>query len=45
LQSLIAARRAFLIDGERLKAAGFILLAIFGIMIMLFGNDVESSNA
>ncbi|ASK88800.1 hypothetical protein [Sphingorhabdus sp. SMR4y] len=45
LQSLIAARRAFLIDGQQLKGAGFILLAMLGLMIMFFGNDVESSNA
>lgn len=45
LQSVIAARRAFLIKGERLKGFGFILLAMLGVMIVLFGNDVESSNA
>ncbi|WP_417620536.1 hypothetical protein [Parasphingorhabdus sp.] len=44
LQSAIAARRAFLAPGNRLKGAGFILLTMFGTMIMLFGNDVESSN-
>ena len=44
LQSVIAARRAFLVPGNRLRGFGFILLAILGLMIVLFGNDVESSN-
>jgi hypothetical protein len=44
LQSVIAARRAFLVPGNRLKGIGFILLAILGMMIVLFGNDVESSS-
>tara|TARA_R110000824_G_scaffold257497_5_gene446459 strand:- start:378 stop:1589 length:1212 start_codon:yes stop_codon:yes gene_type:complete len=44
LQSAIAARRAFLVLENRLSGIGFILLAMLGTMIMLFGNDVESSN-
>ncbi|WP_206169976.1 hypothetical protein [Sphingorhabdus sp. YGSMI21] len=44
LQSVIAARRAFLTGGNRLKGVGFVLLAMLGVLIVLFGNDVESSN-
>ena len=44
LQTVIAARRAFLIPGNRIRGFGFVLLAILGAMIVLFGNDVESSN-
>ena len=44
LQSVIAARRAFLVPGNRVRGIGFVLLAILGVMIVLFGNDVESSN-
>ncbi len=44
LQSAIAARRAYLVPGNRLNAIGFILLAMLGTMIMLFGNDVETAN-
>ena len=45
LQSAIAARRAFL-AGEThwSKKLGFSLLVLLGLMIVVFGNDVESSN-
>ena len=44
LQSAIAARRAFIIAGTPwYKKLGFSLLVVLGIMIVLFGNDVESS--
>jgi hypothetical protein len=43
LQSAIAARRAFLIGGTVFHKSGFILLAMLGAMIALFGNDVGSS--
>ncbi|MEH6756008.1 MAG: hypothetical protein V7676_00690 [Parasphingorhabdus sp.] len=42
LQSAIAARRAFLVGGTLYQKAGFILLAVLGTVIVLFGNDVES---
>jgi hypothetical protein len=46
LQSAIAARRAFIIPGTPWhKKLGFSLLVALGSMIVLFGNDVESSNA
>lgn len=46
LQSAIAARRAFVIPGTPWqKKLGFSLLVALGSMIVLFGNDVESSNA
>lgn len=45
LQSAIAARRAFLIPGTHWsKKLGFSALVIFGLLIFVFGNDVESSN-
>ncbi|MXO89070.1 hypothetical protein GRI32_09995 [Altererythrobacter aestuarii] len=46
LQSAIAARRAFIIPGTPWhRKLGFCLLVALGAMIVLFGNDVESSNA
>lgn len=46
LQSAIAARRAFIIPGTQWqRKLGFSLLVALGTMIVLFGNDVESSNA
>lgn len=46
LQSAIAARRACIIpDTPWHKRIGFSLLVALGSMIVLFGNDVESSNA
>lgn len=43
LQSAIAARRAFIVPGAWPQKVGFSLLVILGSMIVLFGNDVESS--
>lgn len=44
LQSAIAARRAFIIPGTPwLKKAGFSLLVVLGLMVAVFGNDVEST--
>ena len=43
LQSAIAARRAFILPGAWQQKIGFSLLVILGSMIVLFGNDVESS--
>ena len=43
LQSAIAARRAFIAPTAWSRKAGFSLLVILGLLIVLFGNDVESS--
>ena len=43
LQSTIAARRAFLVPSGWRAKAGFSLLVVLGTLIVLFGNDVESS--
>ncbi len=45
LQSAIAARRAFITPAGWTQKIGFSLLVVLGTMIVLFGNDVESSNA
>lgn len=46
LQSAIAARHAFIMPGMPwYKKLGFSLLTVLGILIVLFGNDLESSNS
>ncbi len=46
LQSAIAARRAFITSGSGWhRKLGFCVLVVAGAMIVLFGNDVESTNA
>ena len=45
LQSAIAARRAFMLPAAWPQKIGFSMLVLLGTMIVLFGNDVESSNA
>lgn len=42
IQAAIAARTAFLNKSPLTKRIGFLLLAILGIVIVLFGQDVES---
>ncbi len=45
LQSAIATRRAFVVGEPWSKRVGFSLLVALGTMIVVFGNDVESSGA
>lgn len=45
LQSAIAARRAFILPAAWPQKIGFSALVVLGTMIVLFGNDVESSAA
>lgn len=46
LQSAIAARRALIIPGTPCsRKIGFSLMVVFGAMVAVFGNDVESTNA